>query len=81
MPGRRCSATTTRRGRTARRSGPSSSVSGVGTQITTASAAVQIVGSSVVARNPAGEHLRDVRVGEVVDVRAAGVQPVDHRRP
>ena len=59
---------------TAPRSGPSSSDSGVGTQITT------VVGGGdrrLVGRwrGTRAEHLRHVVVAEVVDVRAAGVEP------
>ena len=48
-----------------------------GTQITATSAVGEASTGRWSARNPALDHLGDVGVGEVVDVRAPGVEPVD----
>ena len=66
--------------RTALRSGPSATDSGVGTQMTITSCG-PISASSVVARNPWAEHAGHLGVGDVVHVRPPGHQPADDLGP
>ena len=74
VPGRSSRPAASAAARTAPRSGPSASDSGVGTQITITSCG-PISASSDVARNPRARACDDLGGGDVVHVRPAGVQP------